>query len=148
MNTVSQCPILRDPFTLNLSFWARRISVDGRVGASTSEFPSLCPGATLNVATATNQWRLIEMGYWIVEAKNGALRGVRSELPGDRLSLPAVILHLKVLGRPTEIARQQVDPAQGARGSRIARLSSYRPVASKRASRVFELLHLIGREEA
>jgi hypothetical protein len=41
------------------------------------------------------------MGYWIVEAKNGALRGVRSELPGDRLSLPAVILHLEVLGSPT-----------------------------------------------
>ena len=84
------------------------------------------------------------MGYWIVEAMNGALRGVRSELPGDRLSLPAVILHLEVLGSPTLIAR----PAQGDRGSRIAGLSSYRPVASKRASRVFELLHLIGREEA
>jgi hypothetical protein len=102
----------------------------------------------MSVATATNQWRLIGMGYWIVEAKKGALRGVRSELPGDRLSLPAVILHLEVLGRPTEIAHQQVDRAQGARGSRIAGLSSYRPAASKRASRVFELLHLIGREEA
>jgi hypothetical protein len=88
------------------------------------------------------------MGYWIVEAKNGALRGVRSDLPGDRLSLPAVVLHLEVLGSPTEIARQQVDPAQGARGSRIAGLSSYRLGGSKRASRVFDLLHLIGREEA
>jgi hypothetical protein len=102
----------------------------------------------LNAASATNQWRLIEMGYWIVEANNGALRGVRSELQGDRLSLPAVILHLEALGSPTEIARQQVDAAQGARGSRVAGLSSYRPVASKRPSRVFEPLHLIGREEA
>jgi hypothetical protein len=56
------------------------------------------------------------MGFWIVEAKNGALRGVRSELPGDRLSLPAVRLHLEVLGRPTELARQKVEPAQGTRG--------------------------------
>jgi hypothetical protein len=58
------------------------------------------------------------MGYWIVEAKNGALRGVRSELPGDRLSLPAVRLQLEVLGCPTEIGRQQVDP--GTRRPRIA----------------------------
>ena len=88
------------------------------------------------------------MGYWIVEAKKGALRGVRSELRGDRLSLPAVRLHLEILGSPTEIARQRVDSAQGARGLRIAGLSSYRPVASGRPSRVFELPHLIGREEA
>ena len=87
------------------------------------------------------------MGYWIVEAKKGALRGVRSELPGDRLSLPAVRLHLEVLGSPTEIA-----PAggPGTRRPRIANrwLVELSPVASKRASRVFELLHLIGREEA
>jgi len=49
------------------------------------------------------------MGYWIVEAKNGALRGVRSDLPGDRLSLPAVVLQLKILGKPTEISRQRVN---------------------------------------
>jgi hypothetical protein len=61
----------------------------------------------LNVVGATNQWRLIDMGYWIVEAKKGALRGVRSDLPGDRLSLPAVVLQLKILGSPTEISPAQ-----------------------------------------